>query len=68
MKLLLDTQVLLWAASGSASLSSAARRLLKNPSNELIFSAANLWEVAIKQALGRADFQVDARLLRRGLL
>ena len=36
--------------------------------NELIFSAANLWEIAIKRGLGRNDFQVDPRLLRRGLL
>jgi PIN domain nuclease of toxin-antitoxin system len=42
--------------------------LLDNPENELIFSAASLWEVAIKQGLGREDFRVDARLLRRGLL
>ncbi len=34
----------------------------------LAFSAVNFWEIAIKQALGREDFQVDARLLRRGLL
>jgi PIN domain nuclease of toxin-antitoxin system len=36
--------------------------------NELIFSAATLWEIAIKRGLGRSDFQVDPRLLRRGLL
>ena len=34
----------------------------------LLFSAASLWEVAIKRGLGRHDFKVDARLLRRGLL
>lgn len=33
----------------------------------LYFSAASLWEVAIKNGLGRADFNVDLRLLRRGL-
>jgi PIN domain nuclease of toxin-antitoxin system len=33
-----------------------------------MFSAASLWEVAIKSGLGRDDFRVDARLLRRGLL
>jgi PIN domain nuclease of toxin-antitoxin system len=31
-------------------------------------SSASLWEVAIKSGLGRPDFQVDSRLLRRGLL
>jgi len=36
--------------------------------NQLIFSAASLWEIAIKSSLGREDFRADARLLRRGLL
>ena len=36
--------------------------------NELLFSVASLWEVAIKSGLGRKDFRVEARLLRRGLL
>lgn len=68
MKLLLDTQLLLWAAGQPERLSKAARKLLNDPRNELIFSAASLWEVAIKSALGREDFQVEPRLLRRGLL
>jgi PIN domain nuclease of toxin-antitoxin system len=42
--------------------------LIDNPQNEVLFSAASLWEVAIKRGLGREDFKVDARLLRRGLL
>jgi PIN domain nuclease of toxin-antitoxin system len=68
MKLLLDTHVLLWAAGQPDRLSAAACALLEDPQNALLFSAASLWEVAIKRGLGRADFQVDARLLRRGLL
>jgi PIN domain nuclease of toxin-antitoxin system len=68
MKLLLDTHLLLWAAGQPERLSAAARSLLDNPSNELLFSAISLWEVAIKRGLGRDDFQVDPRLLRRGLL
>ena len=68
MKLLLDTHLLLWAAGAPDQLSAEARSLLDNPDNELLFSAASLWEVAIKRGLGRRDFKVDARLLRRGLL
>jgi PIN domain nuclease of toxin-antitoxin system len=68
MKLLLDTHLLLWAAGEPERLSPAARKLLNNPENELLFSAASLWEIAIKRSLGRDDFQVDGRLLRRGLL
>jgi PIN domain nuclease of toxin-antitoxin system len=68
MKLLLDTHLLLWAAGEPRRLSKRARTLIDNPDNELLFSAASLWEVAIKRGLGREDFKVDARLLRRGLL
>jgi len=68
MKLLLDTHVLLWAAGEPQRLSKQARRMIDNPDNELLFSAASLWEVAIKRSLGREDFKVDVRLLRRGLL
>jgi PIN domain nuclease of toxin-antitoxin system len=67
VKLLLDTQLLLWAAGQPERLSAAARKLLNDPRNELLFSAASLWEVAIKNTLGREDFRVEPRLLRRGL-
>lgn len=68
MKFLLDTHLLLWAAGQPELLSKQARRLLSVPGNELLFSAASLWEIAIKRNLGRADFKVEPRLLRRGLL
>lgn len=68
MKLLLDTHLLLWAAGDPDRLSHSARALIEDPANELIFSAASLWEIAIKRGLGRADFHVDARVLRRCLL
>jgi PIN domain nuclease of toxin-antitoxin system len=42
--------------------------LLDDPENDPVFSAASMWEIAIKQSIGRDDFRVDARLLRRGLL
>ena len=68
MKLLLDTHLLLWAASAPGRLSPAALTLIEDPDNSLMFSAASLWEITIKQGLGRSDFQVDPRLLRRGLI
>jgi PIN domain nuclease of toxin-antitoxin system len=68
MKLLLDTHLLLWAAGQPKRLSAAARALLGDPRNEPMFSSASLWEIAIKSGLGRDDFQVNTRLLRRGLL
>jgi len=68
MKLLLDTHLLLWAAGQPDRLPAQARALIDNDDNELIFSAASIWEVVIKSAMGREDFKVDARILRRGLL
>jgi len=68
MKLLLDTHLLLWAAGEPNRLSATARKLINTPTNELLFSAASLWEVTIKRGLGRKDFQANPRLLRRGLL
>jgi PIN domain nuclease of toxin-antitoxin system len=68
MKLLLDTHLLLWAAGKPNRLPAAARKLIDSPANELLFSAASVWEVAIKRGLGHSDFRADPRLLRRGLL
>jgi PIN domain nuclease of toxin-antitoxin system len=68
VKFLRDTHVLLWAAGNPERLSAEAQALLSAPEHDLLFSAARLWEIAIKQGVGRADFQVNARLLRRGLL
>jgi len=66
--LLLDTQILLWAVNQPDRLPAAARTLLRNPGNDLRFSPASLWEIAIKNTLGRDDFHVEPRILRRGLL
>ena len=68
MRLLLDTHLLLWAAAEPELLSDVAQRLIDEPDNELLFSSASLWEVAIKQSRRQQDFDVDPRLLRRNLL
>jgi PIN domain nuclease of toxin-antitoxin system len=68
VKLLLDTHLLLWTAGESDRLSGKARKLIEAEENELFFSSGSLWEIVSKRGLGREDFKVDARLLRRGLL
>jgi len=68
VKLLLDTHLLLWAAEDSPRLSQVARDFIVDPANERIFSAASLWEIAIKVGLGRSDFNVNPTELRDGLL
>ena len=68
MNLLLDTHLLLWAASAPERLSPKARGLLLAADNQLLFSSASLWEIIIKRSLGRSDFNVDPRRLWRMLL
>ncbi|HZK98929.1 MAG TPA: type II toxin-antitoxin system VapC family toxin [Caulobacteraceae bacterium] len=59
MRLLLDTHILLWALIEPARLGADARSVIEDPDNEVLFSAASLWEMSIKAALGRADFRVS---------
>lgn len=68
MKLLLDTHVILWLALGSDRVSPAARVLVGDSDNDVVFSALNIWEIAIKRSLGRPEFGPDPRILRRRLL
>ena len=68
MKILLDTCAFLWIITDAPELSESARMLFVDPANEVYLSAVSAWEIAVKNALGRSDFQVDARVLRRGLL
>jgi PIN domain nuclease of toxin-antitoxin system len=56
MRLLLDTHILLWALDGSLRLDAGMRNLLEDRANEVLFSAASIWEIAIKVRLGRGDF------------
>jgi PIN domain nuclease of toxin-antitoxin system len=68
MKLLFDTHLLLWTVEDSPRLPKVAIKLIDNTQNELFFSAASLWEYAIKYRLDRDSVGVDPRLLRRSLL
>jgi PIN domain nuclease of toxin-antitoxin system len=65
---LVDTHLLLWAALEPQRLSAAATAVLEDSQAGLMFSAASIWEVAIKASKERQDFRVDSRLLRRALL
>ena len=65
MRLLLDTHLLLWSMAASRRLPAAVRELLKDPANTVFYSAASVWEIAIKSGLKWRDFRVDLpRLLR----
>lgn len=66
MRLLLDTHLLLWALAEPEKLGAAVLGLIEDPENEVLFSAASIWEVAIKAGLGRADFAVRPEEVARG--
>ncbi|MEM7528739.1 MAG: type II toxin-antitoxin system VapC family toxin [Pseudomonadota bacterium] len=68
MNLLLDTHLLLWLAGRDDMMSPEADRLVKDPANALWYSAASIWEVAIKRSLDRPDFRTEPSVLRAGLL
>ena len=59
MRLLLDTHLLLWAMAASRKLPKAVKSQLLDSNNEVYYSAASLWEVAIKHDLRRKDFCID---------
>lgn len=59
MRLLLDTNALLWWRMGSPRLSSIASDQISNPDNDIVISIASLWEIAIKRVLGKLRFLED---------
>jgi PIN domain nuclease of toxin-antitoxin system len=56
MRILLDTHVLLWVISTPERLNADAQAAIRSSGNEVLFSAASIWEIAIKAGLRRADF------------
>jgi PIN domain nuclease of toxin-antitoxin system len=59
MRLLLDTQVLLWTLADPRRLDRETRGTIESGDTEVLFSAASIWEIAIKASLGRDDFAFD---------
>ena len=53
MRLLLDTHLLLWWVANSESLSKRARALISDPENTVFVSAVSLWEIWLKESLGK---------------
>jgi PIN domain nuclease of toxin-antitoxin system len=68
LNFILDTHLLIWCAMDDAKLSRPAARLIRDERHQLSFSSVSLWEIAIKSALGRADFKIDVTSFRAGLL
>lgn len=60
MKLLLDTQVFLWMVNGSSHVPASVRDAVREPLNEVWLSVASVWELAIKQQIGRIQLPAPA--------
>jgi PIN domain nuclease of toxin-antitoxin system len=59
MKILLDTHILLWWLMDDPALSARARDLIADRENTLFVSAVSLWEIRLKQSLGRIELPAD---------
>ncbi|MGA9868481.1 MAG: type II toxin-antitoxin system VapC family toxin [Acetobacteraceae bacterium] len=59
MRLLLDTHIFVWFALESRRLSAPAKAAITEPGNEIVVSTATVWEISIKNALGRLAFPLD---------
>ena len=59
MKFLLDTHILLWWLKADRLLSSNAQQIIENTSNQILVSSVNLWEIALKNSLGRLEIDLD---------
>lgn len=68
MNFLLDTHILIWAAISPHKISPELASLLSDPSNHLYFSSASIWEISIKESLGKSDFKVSSKKLYDGLI
>jgi PIN domain nuclease of toxin-antitoxin system len=68
MRFILDTHLVLWIPIADRRLSPSARKLLMDSNNSFLFSAASIWEIAIKRGLGKPSFQVDPHSIRREML
>jgi len=68
VRVLLDTHAFLWAITADARLSPLAQRVFLGGANELLLSAASLWEIAIKVRIGKLPLPLPAdRYLREQL-
>lgn len=66
-QLLLDTQVLLWWLADSKRLKASWRKAIASPESRVLVSAASIWEISIKRAIGRLHLELPEGLLLHGL-
>jgi len=70
MRILLDTHALLWWLTDDAQLGERARDHIADPDNAAVVSCASLWEIVIKQRLGKLDGdigEIEKEIARQGM-
>lgn len=66
MKVLIDTHIALWALMDDPKMPKEAEKILMVENNEIYYSMASVWEVAIKHSIRPDDMIVDGRLFEKG--
>lgn len=61
MRLLLDTQAVIWAVDDTTKLSAAALAAISDRNNERLLSAASIWEISIKAGIGKLPLSLPFR-------
>ncbi len=65
MQIIVDTQLLLWSVAASKKLPDVARDLITHPGHVVFYSAASVWEIAVKSRMGMEGFTVEVPALLR---
>ena len=68
MRVLLDTQLLIWSLRTPERLDAETRSLIRGKATTLLFSSVSIWEIAIKASLRRADFMMRPEVVTRAAL
>ena len=66
MKVLIDTYIALWALMDDPKMPKEAEKILMDENNEIYYSTASVWEVAVKHCIRPDDMIVDGRLFEKG--
>lgn len=61
MRMLLDTHTLIWSADEPNRITPTAMAVMGDPANDLLLSAASIWEIAIKYSRGRLPLSLPYR-------
>jgi PIN domain nuclease of toxin-antitoxin system len=59
VRILLDTHFLLWWLADDPALGERAHHIIASPENLVIYSAASIWEIRIKQQIGKLELPDD---------